>query len=110
MKPTPSKQTDQTKNPAGTKSMPPKPMIKEPDTQKEPPKEASAPESEFGEGNYKATRAYNDGLRKHLETSDVEREARDAAPRSKDEERDMERAEETGRSRARDTEPADPNG
>ena len=104
MNPNESKQPG--KDQAAAKSMPQKPMIKEPDTQKEPPKEASAPESEFGEGNYKATKAYNDGLKKHLATADVEQEARDAAPKSKDEERDMERAEETGRARARDVDPA----
>ena len=37
---------------------------------------------QYGEGNYKATRDYDRGLKEHLKSHDVEREARDAAPRS----------------------------
>lgn len=58
-------------------------------------------EGEFGEGNYKATRDYDEGLKRHIATHDVEREAHDAAPRSRREAEDMERAEETGRARGR---------
>ena len=54
-----------------------------------------------GEGNYKATRDYNRGLKDHVEHHDIEKEARDAAPRSKDEEREMEEAEREGLSRAK---------
>lgn len=69
---------------------------------KTPPK---APlQGEYGEGNYKATRDYNEGLKEHLATHDVEREAREAAPRTRREAEDMERAEATGRARARDGE------
>jgi hypothetical protein len=56
---------------------------------------------EYGEGNYKATRQYNEGLKEHVEHHDIEREARDAAPRSAAEEKEMEEAERIGRSRAR---------
>jgi hypothetical protein len=56
---------------------------------------------EYGEGNYKGTKQYNEGLKDHVVNHDIEREARNAAPRSPDEARDMERAEEIGRSRAR---------
>jgi|SwirhisoilCB2_FD_contig_31_18571236_length_383_multi_5_in_0_out_0_1 hypothetical protein len=99
-----------------SKSAPPGPAIKEPG--KPPlPKEArkstqqggtqknaaqQSAQGEFGEGNYKATREYNEGLKRHMETHDIEKEARDAAPRSKDEAEDMERAEEIGRSHAHD--------
>ena len=62
---------------------------------------ASGEGNQYGEGNYAATKQYNEGLKKHLETSDVEQEARDAAPRSASEEQEMEQAERTGRSRAR---------
>lgn len=88
--------------PVLTKPFPPKSPVKEPDTP--PPKEAATP-GEYGEGNYKATRDYNDGLKRHLATSDVEREAREAAPDSPEEAADIERAEEAGRSRSRDTDP-----
>jgi hypothetical protein len=56
---------------------------------------------EYGEGNYKATRQYNQGLKDHVEHHDIEREARDAAPKTAAEEKEMEEAERIGRSRAR---------
>ncbi len=78
-----------------------KPAIKEP---REPlPQQAQqSAQGELGEGNYKATRDYNDGVKRHLETHDVDKEARDAAPRSPAEAQDMERAEEAGRAPGRD--------
>ena len=48
---------------------------------------ASGEGRQYGEGNYAATKQYNEGLKKHLETSDIEQEARDAAPRSDAEEK-----------------------
>ena len=56
---------------------------------------------EYGEGNYKATRDYDEGVKEHMQHHDVEKEARDASPQSQAEARDMERAEEEGRSRAK---------
>lgn len=67
---------------------------------------------QYGEGNYKATRQYNEGVKDHMQHHDVEKEARDAAPKSDAEARDMERAEEIGRSRAKGDskeKPEDPN-
>ncbi len=64
-----------------------------------------AARGEFGEGNYKAAREYNEGLKRHMATHDIDKEARDAAPNSREEAEDMERAEETGRSHARDEDP-----
>ena len=57
---------------------------------------------QYGEGNDKATRDYDHGVKEHMKTHDVEREARDAAPRSAEEEREMDEAERKGRSRGRD--------
>ena len=54
-----------------------------------------------GEGNYAATRDYNAGLKKHLETHDVDQEARDAAPKTGAEREDLENAERAGRERSR---------
>jgi hypothetical protein len=62
---------------------------------------ASGEGRQYGEGNYAATKQYNEGLKKHLESSDTEQEARDAAPRSQAEAQEMEQAERKGRSRAR---------
>ena len=56
---------------------------------------------QYGEGNYKATRDYNRGLKDHVEHHDIEKEARDAAPRSKEEADEMEDAERAGRERAK---------
>jgi hypothetical protein len=56
---------------------------------------------QYGEGNYAATRQYNEGVKEHVQNHDIEREARDAAPRSAAEEKEMENAERIGRSRAR---------
>lgn len=64
---------------------------------------------EYGEGNYKATRQYNEGMKEHVENHDVEREARDAAPRNASEEKEMEEAERIGRSKSRG-EGASPDG
>ena len=57
---------------------------------------------QYGEGNYAATRQYNEGLKEHVENHDIEKDARDAAPKSDAEAREMEEAERIGRSRSRD--------
>ena len=56
---------------------------------------------QYGEGNYAATRDYNKGVKRHLESSDIESEARDAAPRTAAEEKEMTQAERIGRSKSR---------
>jgi hypothetical protein len=56
---------------------------------------------QYGEGNYKATRDYNRGLKDHVEHHDIEKEARDAAPKSREEADEMEDAERAGRERAK---------
>src|SRR2546423_15319409 len=58
---------------------------------------------QYGEGSYSGTRQYDKGLKEHLQTHDIEREARDAAPRSPDDARQMSEAERIGRSRAKGT-------
>jgi hypothetical protein len=79
-----------------------------PGSQQQQSGEGQANESkEYGEGNYKATRQYNEGLKEHVQHHDIEKEARDAAPKSADEEREMEEAERIARSRARGTESPD---
>ncbi|MBC8023736.1 MAG: hypothetical protein H7Y14_11485 [Burkholderiales bacterium] len=56
---------------------------------------------QYGEGNYKATRDYNRGLKEHVEHHDIEKEARDAAPRNAAEEKEMEDAERIARGRSK---------
>ena len=55
-----------------------------------------------GEGDYDAARRYEEKLRDHVQHHDVEKEARDAEPANKGEERELERAEEQGKRRAKE--------
>ena len=64
---------------------------------------------QYGEGNYEATRQYNEGLKKHMNQHDIEREALDAAPKSAAEEKEMQEAERFARSKSRG-EGASPDG
>ncbi len=57
---------------------------------------------QYGEGNYEASRKYNEGLKEHVKNHDIEKEARDAAPKSAAEAQEMEEAERIGKSRAKD--------
>lgn len=66
-----------------------------------PPKEKAQQGGQHGEGNYQATRDYERGLHEHLRSHDVEREARDAAPHSPEEQREMDEAERIGREKSR---------
>jgi hypothetical protein len=47
----------------------------------------------LGEGNYEATRQYNDATKKFVQSGRVEQAARDAAPRSAKEAAEMKAAE-----------------
>jgi hypothetical protein len=58
-------------------------------------------QGEHGEGNYKATRQYNEGLKDHVQHHDIEKEARDAAPKSEAEQREMDEAERIGKSKSK---------
>lgn len=60
-----------------------------------------AGQGQYGEGNYKATRDYNAGVKDHMQHHDVEKEARDAAPKSEQEKREMEQAEQLGKSKSK---------
>jgi hypothetical protein len=64
---------------------------------------------QYGEGSYSGTRQYNEGVKEHMQHHDIEREARDAEPRTAAEEKDMEKAERIGRSKSRG-EGASPDG
>jgi len=54
-----------------------------------------------GEGNYDAARRYRKDVKEFLEKDDVDKAAREAAPKSPDEQREMDEAERTGRSRSK---------
>ena len=56
---------------------------------------------EHGEGNYKATRDYNERTKDYVESADIEKDARKAKPRNEREARDMQQAEEQGKQHAK---------
>jgi hypothetical protein len=56
----------------------------------------------YGEGNYEATRQYNESTKQFLKKTDVEQAARDAAPRSPAEAKEMLDAEQEGLRHAKD--------
>jgi hypothetical protein len=61
-------------------------------------------DKEHGEGNYKASKEYNDATKKFVESGKVEDAARDAEPRSPQEAREMTDAEKAGKAHAKDGE------
>ena len=58
-----------------------------------------------GEGNYAASREYDEAARKFAQSGKVERAARNAAPSSPQQAKDMERAEKIGKSRSKGEDP-----
>jgi hypothetical protein len=59
-----------------------------------------------GEGNYEATRKYNDATRKFIQSGKVEQAARDAEPTSDADALQMAAAEAEGKRRAKEEDPA----
>ena len=66
-----------------------------------PTKDADFKPGPYGEGNYDATRQYNKGVKDHMEHHDIEKEARDAAPKSDAEAKEMLEAEQAAASRSK---------
>lgn len=58
-------------------------------------------DKEHGEGNYKATREYNDATKKFVESGKVEGAAEKAKPKNPQEARELEQAEQAGKSHAK---------
>ena len=61
---------------------------------------------QYGEGNYEATRDYNERTKRFIESGQVEEAAENAAPRDAGEADEMRDAEEIGKSRAKEENPA----
>jgi hypothetical protein len=59
-----------------------------------------------GEGNYDAARKYNKATGEFIKSGKVEPAARGAAPKNSKEEAEMKAAERTGKSRAKEVDPA----
>jgi hypothetical protein len=60
-----------------------------------------------GEGNCEAAREYNERTKDYLDSADVEKDARDAAPGSEEEARALKRAEAEGKKHAKGGSAAD---
>ena len=54
-----------------------------------------------GEGDYEAARRYRKEVKDYVDSADVDKAAHDAAPRTPDEQREMDEAERAGRSRSK---------
>jgi hypothetical protein len=99
MKKSAPKTSERKSSPAGKRAAQPQQQTAKKDGEQQ--RAASGEGKQYGEGNYAATRQYNAGLKEHVQNHDIEREARDAAPRSPAEEQEMNEAERVGRSRAK---------
>lgn len=84
----------------GNKPQPSKPRTGNNDHDKTPASEASR-DGLQGEGNYEATRAFNEAERKFVESGKVPAAARAAAPKSKEEQEELLDAEKAGKRRAK---------
>ena len=58
-------------------------------------------DKEHGEGNYKASKEYNDRTKNFVDSGKVEDAAQKAKPQNQQEAREMEKAEEEGKSHAK---------
>ena len=58
-------------------------------------------DKEHGEGNYKASKEYNDATKKFVDSGKVDDAAEKAKPKNDQEARELKQAEETGKSRAK---------
>jgi hypothetical protein len=54
-----------------------------------------------GEGDYEAARRYRKEVKDFVDKADIDKAAHEAAPRSPDEQREMDEAERTGRSHSK---------
>ena len=68
--------------------------------QQQPPRH-SDPQQQMGEGSYEATRDYQKNIKDYLKEADVEADAKAAKPKSAEEAREMEQAEEEGKSHSK---------
>ena len=68
----------------------------------------TAKDKEHGEGNYKASKQYNDATKDFVESGKVDEAARNAEPRNQQEAQEMRDAEQAGKSHAKSGESKKP--
>ncbi len=71
--------------------------MKDPRTEKQPPRKQPTDDAVQGEGDYESARRYDHDVEEFVAHTDVEAAARAAAPRSEAEAREMAEAETAGR-------------
>jgi hypothetical protein len=59
-------------------------------------------DKEHGEGNYKATQDYNERTKNFIDSGKVDEAAQKAKPKNQQEARELEKAEQEGKSHAKD--------
>jgi len=72
----------------------------------QPGPSSSGKDNVHGEGNYKASRDFDEAEREFVQSGKLDEGIRNAAPKSEAEKREMEAAEEQARSRAKEEDPA----
>jgi hypothetical protein len=65
------------------------------------PKPDAAKQQQMGEGSYEATREYQKNIKDYLKDANVEADAEAAKPRSEEEARELDKAEQEGRSHSK---------
>jgi hypothetical protein len=65
------------------------------------PKPEAAKQQQMGEGSYEATRDYQKNIKDYLKDANVEADAEAAKPRSEEEARELDKAEQEGRSHSK---------
>ncbi|MBC7471296.1 MAG: hypothetical protein H7322_18400 [Ramlibacter sp.] len=65
------------------------------------PKPVAGTQQQMGEGSYEGSRDYKERTEEYLKKADVERDAAAAKPKSAEEERELEQAEEEGKSHSK---------
>lgn len=65
------------------------------------PKPSAGKQQQMGEGSYEASRDYKERIEEYLKKADVEADAQKAKPRSEQEAREMEKAEQEGKSHSK---------
>lgn len=75
--------------------------------QKSRPRDAQKPgvDKEHGEGNYKASRQYNDATREFVESGQVAEAAKKAKPATRQEQEEMRQAEQAGLDKSKGEDP-----
>jgi len=88
--------------PERQEQQPPSASRDTPDTQDtQDTKDTPSAQQEMGEGSYEGTREYNKRTADYLKKADVEADAKAARPKSEEEAREIQRAEDEGRSHSK---------